>query len=91
MIEGNIDGNAMSHNAFTGKTFGDGAVAMSADLSAYFTDPDKTDFSLKGGSGLVGAGSAEFEKTKAPGEDFAGNKRPLGGSFDVGAYEFAGP
>jgi hypothetical protein len=88
MMEGNIEGNVISNNAFSGKAFGDGAVKIGDDAAALFVDPDSRDFNLKAGSPLVDAGLNTLENKKAPREDFTGAWRPSGAAIDIGAYEF---
>ncbi|MEM7230557.1 MAG: right-handed parallel beta-helix repeat-containing protein, partial [Planctomycetota bacterium] len=62
-------------------TWLDGNVTITEDP---FVDADAGDFQLVEGSPLVNAGKNE----DAPAEDFDGNKRPCGGTVDIGAYEY---
>ena len=90
MMEGNIEGNTISANAFApGKTFGENAVTLEADLATYFVAPDAKDFRLKVGSPLIDKGLPELAGHKAPSDDFAGTARPQGSAPDIGAFEYA--
>jgi hypothetical protein len=53
--------------------------------SPYFTDPDNNDYSLKSISPCIDAGV--YWNTSC-GTDIAGNPRPQGKSWDIGAYEY---
>jgi hypothetical protein len=57
-----------------------------SDYSAYFTDSENFNFSLKFGSPPIDAGSPD----QAPSLDINGNSRPQDEGYDVGAYEFYG-
>lgn len=49
-----------------------------------FMDISGSDFHLRGNSPAIDNGSS----VDAPGEDFDGNPRPVGGGYDMGAYEY---
>lgn len=49
-----------------------------------FTDPGMYDLTLLANAAAIDAGT----DVGAPGADFAGNPRPLGGGYDIGAYEW---
>jgi len=49
-----------------------------------FMDISGSDFHLQGNSPAIDNGSS----VDAPGEDFDGNPRPVGGKYDIGAYEY---
>jgi hypothetical protein len=57
-------------------------IAAPADL---FVDPASDNYQLKPGSPALDRGTA----TQAPTRDLAGNSRPAGAGFDIGAYERA--
>ncbi len=62
------------------------AHSFVGNASTLFVNAAGNDFHLKTGSAAINAGTT---KTKAPPTyDFEGNSRPVGGAFDIGAYEF---
>lgn len=87
MMEGNIEGNFLSNNAFNGRAFGENPVKVGGELSAIFAAPDENDFTPKPASRLVDGGLAEFKGKAAPAEDFSRRARPSGEAPDIGASE----
>lgn len=55
-----------------------------SECYSLFNDYYKYDFSLKGGSPAVDAGT----DSDAPGVDISGNVRPAGSGYDIGCYEY---
>ncbi|QDU26113.1 Cadherin domain protein [Anatilimnocola aggregata] len=51
-----------------------------------FVNPAAFDFHLLAGGPAINAGTSQF----APAVDLAGNARPQGGAWDIGAYEYTG-
>lgn len=77
-------------NTLRNNVFGDGPVdagPFAADHNFAgnpgFADPARGDYHLAAGSAAVDAGSPE----RAPAFDLDGVARPVGGGFDIGAYE----
>jgi hypothetical protein len=72
----------IDHNLFygSGGTYGTNPVIGDPK----FVNPDGADFQLQGGSPAIDAGSP----LNAPNSDFAGNARPRGAGYDIGAYEY---
>jgi MYXO-CTERM domain-containing protein len=55
---------------------------------ALFRDTSSGDLQLRAGCAAVNVGLADFEGRAAPTYDLMGHVRPVGASYDLGAYEF---
>jgi uncharacterized repeat protein (TIGR01451 family) len=75
----------IDHNLIDGYRGYDGEIYGSAAVvgDPLFTNPSATDFHLQPGSPAIDKGSS----SGTPEDDFAGNPRPQGLGFDIGAYE----
>ncbi|NNF57918.1 MAG: T9SS type A sorting domain-containing protein [Rhodothermaceae bacterium] len=62
-----------------------------ASTDGLFVDPDAFDYHLIPGSGALEAGVASYQSETAPSDDFDGVPRPVGASYDAGAYEGTTP
>jgi hypothetical protein len=67
----------------TGKDTHSQAIS-STDLNNLFVDVANNDYRFKAGSMAINAGTSY----DAPAWDLAGNPRPMGGQYDIGAYEY---
>lgn len=59
---------------------------VATDGTAIFVDASQYDFRLPGGSPAVDNGTS----VGTPATDIAGNPRPVGAGYDIGAYEYQG-
>jgi uncharacterized repeat protein (TIGR01451 family) len=76
-----IDHNLIhGYRGYDGETYGSAYVIG----DPLFINPAAADFHLQAGSPAIDAGSVDG----APENDFAGEPRPQGSGYDIGAYEF---
>lgn len=93
--EYNASNGALNNNAFIDSNFylqyGGSETANAyyamADVDSIFSDYYAGDVTLKSGSALVDAGTADTLGTLLPAEDMAGNARIQGTAIDIGPYE----
>lgn len=87
-IEVNTDGlsgnNPVFNNIFSGNGIGGAGLKIGENFTgdAQFVNPSAGDYHLRAGSAAINAGVVG-----APAFDKDGKSRPLGGGFDMGAYE----
>lgn len=67
-----------------------GVEKLTSQITGIFTNYAGLDFTLTAGSTAIGAGASSFQSIAAPRVDLLGNGRPVGGTYDAGAYEFGG-
>ncbi|WP_375758430.1 choice-of-anchor Q domain-containing protein [Corallococcus exercitus] len=87
----NLSGDVGSHNTYTNNlvyqntyNFSSGASHSGTVIAPpRFVNASAGDFHLAAGSLAINAGSPTF----APSVDLDGNPRPVGGKYDIGAYE----
>lgn len=86
-ISSNASGVVVRNNiAYQNGTNLSGSMTQDHNLTTDpgFVDAANKNFALKSGSAAINAGQTLSEVTT----DFAGNSRPQGGAYDIGAYEF---
>ena len=67
-----------------------GTGCITGITSASFKDATNNDWSLAAGSAAINAGTDLSTATSPVTTDILGYKRPVGGAYDMGAYEFGG-
>jgi hypothetical protein len=82
LLTGSESQITIDHNLFYGPGGTKGTNPVIGDPK--FVNPDGADFQLQSGSPAIDAGSS----LNAPNSDFAGNARPRGAGYDIGAYEY---
>ncbi len=60
---------------------------QAASVTGLFEDWAAGNYQLAAGSPALNVGVASYQSVAAPGVDFDGGTRPVGGSYDAGAYE----
>lgn len=86
-----IDASATPCDAFAGgNNYNNNKDLTTSTITGVFTNQAGSDYTLASGSSAIGAGVSTYAGYAAPLVDLLNNGRPVSGTYDAGAYEFAG-
>lgn len=88
IIKNNIFINSNFYQQYEGGTVLNNIILNSSKIENLFIDFDNENYQPKIGSALINAGTLDTNGTTLPDVDMLGNARVIGGSIDIGAYEF---
>jgi uncharacterized protein YjdB len=82
-----LDEEATTINLASWRTHGFDAGSLQATAAQLFVNAGGSDYHLSAASPAIDAGTASLGGVSAPLKDLAGNTRPKGLGYDIGAYE----
>ncbi len=82
-----LDGEDTTFGLSRWRAMGQGVETVTSNEATEFVDPAGRDLHLADGAWALGSGVASFGGVDAPARDAEGRSRPLGDSWDRGAYE----